>query len=80
MKFLFFFLKTFIYLFTRDSKRERQSQAEGETGSLKEPVVGSGITPWDKGRCSTTAEPPRCPSTMKFLRKLKFSKLASMIL
>ena len=32
---LFFFFKDFIYLFTRDTQREAETQAEGEAGSLR---------------------------------------------
>ena len=57
------FFKDFIYLFMRDTEREAETQAEGEAGSLQGARcrTGSwdpGITPWAKGRCSTT-EPPQ---------------------
>ena len=52
------------YLFMRDPEREAETQAEGETGSLRGPRRGTrfrdpGVTPWAEGRCST-AEPPWC--------------------
>ena len=47
----------------RHRKREAETQAEGEAGSMLEARSGtrswdSGITPWAKGR-GATAEPPR---------------------
>ena len=38
--FLFYFLKDFIYLFMRDTEREVETQAEGETAPCREPDVG----------------------------------------
>ena len=60
-----FFFKDFIYLFMRDTETEAETQAEGEAGSMWAAQRGtqsqdSRITPWAKGRRSTT-EPPRCP-------------------
>ena len=51
----------------RDTKREAETQVEGEAGSLWKPNEGlHPKTPESqsaKGRCSTT-EPPRCPKDM----------------
>ena len=52
----------------RDTEREAETQAEGETGSLWGARCGtrswdSRIMPWAQGRYST-AEPPRCPNTL----------------
>ena len=49
----------------RDTEREAETQAEGETGSLwgtwcRTRFQDPGITTWAEGRCSTT-EPPRSP-------------------
>ena len=67
MVFMEIFLKDFIYLFMRDTEREREveTQAKREAGSMQEAWCGTRswdprITPWAKGRHSTT-EPPRCP-------------------
>ena len=40
--FILFYFKDFIYLFMRDTEREREAetQAEGEAGSMQEPDVG----------------------------------------
>ena len=61
------FLKDFIYLFMRDTEREtdrgRQRPKQREKQApCKEPTVGLdlGITPWTKGRHSTT-EPSKLP-------------------
>ena len=59
---LSFFKKYFMYLFMRNTKREAETQAEGETGSLRGARWGTrsqdpGITSWAEGRCSTV-EPP----------------------
>ena len=35
-----FFFLDFIYLFTRDTEREAETQAEGEQASCREPDVG----------------------------------------
>ena len=66
------FKKDFIYLFMRDTQREREAetQAEGKAGSPRGAWCETrsqdpGITIWAKGRCSTT-EPPRCPQHMYF--------------
>ena len=71
--FFFFYLRLFICLFMRDTQKEAETQAEGETGSLQGAWCGTrshypGITPWAKGRRSTT-EPPRRPNTSPFLLK-----------
>ena len=63
--FFLLFFKHFIYLFMRDAETEAETQAEGEVGSLQGAQWGTqsqdpGITPWAKGRRSTT-EPPMCP-------------------
>ena len=51
-------LKDFVYLFMRDTeKRQRHRQMEKQAPCG---VMNSGITPWAKGRGSTT-ESPRCP-------------------
>ena len=34
------FFKDFIYLFTRDTERGAETQAEGEAGSLRKPDAG----------------------------------------
>ena len=49
----------------RDAQREAEIQAEGEAGPpwgarYGTPSQDPRVTPWAKGRCSTT-EPPRCP-------------------
>ena len=65
--FPFFFFFRFIYLFMRDTERDAETKAEGEAGfpqgtQCRTASQDPGITPWVKGRCSTT-EPPRCPHT-----------------
>ena len=72
-KILFIFKKYFIYLFMRDTAREReerQRHRQREAGSMQGAPCGTrspdpGITPWAKVRCST-AEPPRHPPTHFF--------------
>ena len=61
--YLFFFFLSFICLFMRDTQRR---EAEKEAGSMQRARCrtqsqDSRITPWAKGRRSTT-EPPRRPS------------------
>ena len=56
----------------RNTQREAETQAEGEAGSMEGARRGTRfwdfrITPWAKGRRSTT-EPPRCPG-LEFLLK-----------
>ena len=84
MSFLFFliFLKIlFIYAWethreresVRAREREAETQAEGEAGSMQGARCGtwfqvSRITPWSKGRSSTT-EPSRRPRTVTFLHR-----------
>ena len=56
-----FFFKIFIYLF-----RKRQRERQVPTGSLmRDSISGWEITPWAKGRHSTT-EPPKRPNSNKF--------------
>ena len=69
------FFKDFIYLFMRDTEREAETQAEGEAGSMQgtwcgTPSRDSGIMLWAEGRRST-AEPPRCPSSI-ILKRIKY--------
>ena len=61
------FISAVFYLFMRDAQREVEIQAEEEAGSMKATQCGtqyqdSRITPWAKGRLSTT-EPPGVPSS-----------------
>ena len=63
----FILLKIFRSLFLHERHRERgaETQAEGEAGSLRGAPCGTrsqdpGVTPWAKGRHSTT-DPSRCP-------------------
>ena len=54
----------------RDIQRETEVEAEGEASSLwgarcRNQSRNSGITPWAKGRCSTT-EPSRSPNFFIF--------------
>ena len=60
------FLKDFIYLFTRDTQREAEAQAEGEAGSLQEAQSGPdlrtlGSQPEAKADRPSTTEPPGAP-------------------
>ena len=79
-----FFVKDFINLFVRDRERERErgreaeTQAEGEAGSMQGARCGtrsqdSRITPWAEGR-HQTAEPPRDPQQLHFLKKDLFER------
>ena len=62
-------------------RREAETQAEGEAGSLQEPDVGLGpgprITSCAKGRCQT-AEPPRDPRLVDFYLFNLFNELQSL--
>ena len=63
--FSFFFLRFLFYLSMRDTQREAEAQAEGESGSIQGAQCGtwpqnSRITPWAEGRHLTT-EPPSRP-------------------
>ena len=49
----------------REREREAETQAEGDAGSMQGARCETRsrvyrVTPWAKGRCSTT-EPPSCP-------------------
>ena len=61
-----FFFKDFIYLFMRDTEREKgrdigRGRSRHPTGSpMWDSIPDHGIMPWAKGRHSTT-EPPRHP-------------------
>ena len=57
----------------RDREREVETQAEGEAGLMQGARCGTRspdprITPWAKGRCSTT-EPPRVPLKQLSVKK-----------
>ena len=65
-KIFFIYFKDFIYSW--DTEREAESQAEGEVGSMLGARCGtqfqkSGIMPWAKARCSI-AEPPGRPKIL----------------
>ena len=65
---LYFFVR--FYLLIHERRREAETQAEGEAGSLREARCGTrsqdpGSTPWAEGRPSTT-EPPRRPCLAPF--------------
>ena len=62
---LLFFFKDILNLFMRDTKREAETHAEEEAGSMQEAQCRTwswdpGTTTWAKGRCST-AQPLRHP-------------------
>ena len=64
--FIYLFLKKILFIHDRERKREAETQAEGEAGSMPEARRGtrsrdSRMTPWAEGKCST-AEPPRHPN------------------
>ena len=65
--------KDFIYIFMRDTERQRHRQREKQAPH-REPNAGLdpqiGITPWAKGRCSIT-EPPRNPLLELFKANLR---------
>ena len=68
----FFFLKKilFIYSWETQSRREAETQAEREVGSMQGTRCGtwyrdSRMMPWVEGRCQT-AEPPRHPRHFSF--------------
>ena len=59
-----FFLRVYLFIHERHThtNTEAETQAEGEAGFLQETQCAtqsrdSGITPWAKGRCSTTEHP-----------------------
>ena len=63
--FLYYFFK--IYLFTRDTVRETETQAEGEAGSLWGAQCGTRsrdpeVTPWAEGRAKLLG--PRVPPAL----------------
>ena len=70
----YFYLKSFIYLFMRDTEREAETLAEGEAGSMQGARWGTrsqdpGSRPEPKARRSTT-EPRRCPKLSVFNTRL----------
>ena len=69
----YFFKILFIYLFMRETEREADFLRGAWCGTRSQ---DPGITPWTKGRHSTT-EPPRCPcfcSKIRVLWYIVFSK------
>ena len=54
------FLRKTLLVYSLETKREAETEAEGEAGSLQGAWCGTEIMTWAKGRCSTT-EPPRHP-------------------
>ena len=60
-----FIIFKILFIYSWETQKEAETQAEGEAGSLGGARCGTQfqdprITSWAKGRCST-AEPPRCP-------------------
>ena len=69
-----YLLLNILFIYSWETQRERQRQAEGEAGSLRGARCGIlsldlEIMTWAKGRCSTT-ERPRCPCLFIFKKML----------
>ena len=72
---MWFLKKSFIYLFTRDTQREAETQAEGEAGSLRggEPDVGlDPRTPGSPPELKADAQPLSHPGALEIV--LDFTK------